>query len=327
MPKYKTVAARKTPAAAPTTPDEWPRLALAEWLPTYETLHRWVQIVGKTRLVLEPFMNHWWHTALYVTPRGLTTSSMPADGHAIDAEFDFVDRALTVRDSGGETRRIELERKSVADFYGQWRELLRGLDVDARIWPRPNEIADATPFAADRAHASYDAEAVARWFRALASVDLVLKEFRGRFVGKSSPVHFWWGGFDLACTRYSGRRAPPHPGGIPNCPDYVMREAYSHECISAGWWPGTAGSPVAEAAVYAYAYPEPAGCAAARIRPAAAFYHPEMHEWILPYETLRTGSDPAGAIMAFLESTYEAAATLGGWDVDAFAIEPVVTNR
>ena len=322
------MAATKTPVAATLpTAREWPRLPLAEWLATYETLHRWVQIVGKTRLALAPFMNHWWHGALYVTPWGLTTSSMPTDGRAIDAEFDFVNHELTVRDSGGETRTIELEKKSVADFYGEWIELLRGLDVDVRIWPRPNEIADATPFPADREHASYDADAVGRWFRALSSVDHVLKEFRGRFVGKSSPVHFWWGGFDLACTRYSGRRAPPHPGGIPNCPNYVMREAYSHECISAGWWPGTPESPVAEAAVYAYAYPEPAGCAAAHIRPAAAFYHHELREWILPYDSVRTAPDPSAAIMAFLDSTYEAAATLGGWDVDALAIEPVQGNR
>ncbi len=272
-------------------------------------------------------MNHWWHSALYVTPWGLTTSSMPTNGRAIDAEFDFVNHELTVRHSGGETRTIELEKKSVADFYGEWFELLRGLDVDVRIWPRPNEIADATPFAADREHASYDADAVGRWFRALSSVDHVLKEFRGRFVGKSSPVHFWWGGFDLACTRFSGRRAPPHAGGIPNCPTYVMREAYSHECISAGWWPGTPGSPVAEAAFYAYAYPEPVGCASARIRPAAAFYHPELREWILPYDAVRTAPDPSAAITAFLESTYEVAATLGGWDVDALAVAPVKTSR
>ena len=155
----------------------------------------------------------------------------------------------------------------------------------------------------------------------------MLKEFRGRFVGKSSPVHFWWGGFDLACTRFSGRRAPPHAGGIPNCPTYVMREAYSHECISAGWWPGTPGSPVAEAAFYAYAYPEPVGCASARIRPAAAFYRPELREWILPYDAVRTAPDPSAAITAFLESTYEVAATLGGWDVDALAVAPVKTSR
>jgi len=313
------------PAAQP--PLEWPPLALGDWLPTYATLHRWVQIVGKTRLALAPFVNHWWNSALYVTPRGLTTSSMPVDGRAIDAEFDFVNHVLIARGSDGAARTIELEKKSVSDFYRQWRGLLGDLGVEVRIWPRPNEIADATPFAIDRAHASYDAESVRRWFGALSSVDRVLEEFRGRFIGKASPVHFWWGGFDLACTRFSGRRAPPHPGGIPNCPTYVMREAYSHECISAGWWPGTAESPVAEAALYAYAYPEPAGCAAARIRPAAAFYHREMREWILPYETIRNEADPSGSIMAFLESTYEAAATLAGWDLDAFAVESVKKNR
>lgn len=316
------MAATKAPLAATLSRTQaWPRLELAEWLPTYRTLHRWVQIVGKTRLALAAFQNHWWHCALYVTPWGLTTSTMPRDGRAIDAEFDFVHHRLAVRASSGETGRIKLESKSVADFYAEWRELLRVLGVDARIWPRPNEIADATPFADDRTHASYDAEAVSRWFRALSNVDRTLERFRGRFIGKSSPVHFWWGGFDLACTRFSGRRAPPHPGGVPNCPDYVMREAYSRECISAGWWPGTAESPVAQAAFYAYAYPEPAGCAAASIRPASAFYHPEMREWILPYETVRRAPDPDAAIMEFLESTYEAAATLGGWDIGALAVD------
>jgi hypothetical protein len=313
------------PAASP--PPEWPPLALDEWLPTYATLHRWVQIVGKTRLALAPFVNHWWHSALYVTPLGLTTSSMPTDGRAIDAEFDFVNHVLTARASDGEVRTIELEKKSVADFYREWRELLGELGVEVRIFPRPNEIADATPFATDRAHGSYDAESVRKWFEALSSVDRVLKEFRGRFIGKVSPVHFWWGGFDLACTRFSGRRAPPHPGGIPNCPDYVMREGYSHECISAGWWPGTAGSPVAEAALYAYAYPEPAGTAAASIQPAAAFYHPEVREWILPYDAIRNASDPSGSIMAFLESTYKAAATLGRWDIEALAVDLAKKDR
>jgi hypothetical protein len=295
----------------------WPPLPLNAWLPTYSTLHRWVQIVGKTRLVLAPFENHWWHCALYVTARGLTTSSMPYDGRAIDAEFDFLNDVLVVRDSGGETLRIELEGRSVADFYAEWRRLMRALHMDVRITGKPNEIPDATRFADDRAHASYDRAPVENWFRALTQADRVLKQFRGGFVGKSSPVHFWWGAFDLACTRYSGRRAPPHPGGIPNCPDYVMREAYSHECISAGWWPGSPGSPIEEPAFYAYAYPEPSGCATASIRPAAAFYHPEMREWILPYEAVRSAPDPDAAVLDFLESTYESTASLAAWDTAA----------
>ena len=322
-PRRPTVAAVQAPLAAAASPSqEWPGLELAEWLPTYATLHRWVQIVGKTRLVLAPFVNHWWHSTLYVTPLGLTTSSMPYDGRAMDAEFDFLNHVLTVRVSSDEIGQIELEDKSVSAFYAEWRALLVSLGVPVRIVPRPNEVADATPFADDRIHASYDRAAVDRWFRALSSVDRVLKEFRGRFGGKASPVHFWWGGFDLACTRYSGRSAPRHPGGIPNCPDYVMYEAYSRECISAGWWPGTAGSPVSEAAFYAYAYPEPDGCAAAPVRPSAAFYHREMREWILPYEAVRNSPDPEASVRAFLETTYAAAATLGGWDTAALAVEP-----
>jgi hypothetical protein len=301
--------------------DEWPPLPLDAWLPTYETLHRWTQIVGKTRLVLAPFENHWWHCALYVTARGLTTSPMPCRAGVVDAEFDFLNDALVVRGSWGQVERIVLEPKSVAEFYAEWEGLLAALGVDVHIVPSPNEIADATPFPDDRARASYDGDAVRRWWRALTHADRALKRFRGDFTGKCSPSHFWWGAFDLACTRFSGRRAPPHPGGIPNCPDSVMHEAYSHECISAGWWPGTPGSGVTEPAFYAYAYPEPAGCRVAPIRPAAAFYHDQMHEWILPYDAARTTSDPDEAVRQFLESTYEAAASLARWDVAALRHE------
>jgi hypothetical protein len=297
--------------------DEWPALPLNEWLPTYETLHRWMQIVGKTRLVLAPFENHWWHCTLYVTARGLTTSAMPTRAGVVDAEFDFLNDAVIVRGSWGQVETIRLESKSVAVFYGEWQALLAALGVDARIVPRPNEVADATPFADDRVHATYAADAARAWWRALTRADRVLKRFRGRFTGKCSPSHFWWGAFDLACTRFSGRPAPPHPGGIPNCPDFVMHEAYSHECISAGWWPGTPGSAVAEPAFYAYAYPEPVGCRTATIRPSAAFYHDQLREWILPYDAVRTAADPEQAIMEFLESTYQAAAALGNWDTGA----------
>ena len=296
---------------------QWPELSLDAWLPTYATLHRWTQIVGKTRLALSPFQNHWWHCALYVSASGLTTSPMPFGGGNVEMEFDFLNDVLVARTSDGRTGSLRLESKSVADFYDEYRAMLRALDMDVWFHPAPNEVADATPFAEDRRHASYDGGAVRRWWQALGGVDQALKQFRGEFVGKCSPSHFWWGAFDLACTRFSGRRAPPHPGGIPNCPNYVMREAYSHECISAGWWPGMPESPVAEAAFYAYAYPEPDGCNKARIRPLAASYHTGMREWILPYEAVRTSRDPRGMIMEFLESTYEAGATLGHWDIEA----------
>jgi len=296
---------------------EWPSLSLDEWLPTYATLHRWTQIVGKTRLGLAPFENHWWHCALYTTARGLTTSPMPYRGSLVEIELDFLGDLLLARTSGGETRSLRLEEKSVADFYHEYRAMLAALGVDVRMTPTPNEMADATPFPVDREHASYDGDAARRWWQALVQADRALKRFRGDFAGKCSPTHFWWGGFDLACTRFSGRPAPPYQGAIPNCPAYVMREAYSHECISAGWWPGTAGSPVAEPAFYAYAYPESPGCSTASIAPTAAFYHQEMREWILPYDAVRGARQPDAMISEFLESTYEAAAALGGWDVAA----------
>jgi hypothetical protein len=299
------------------SPDAWPALPLEEWLPTYETLHRWTQIVGKTRLELAPFENHWWHCALYVTARGLTTSPMPTGAGVVDVELDFLDDVVVARGSWGARETMRLESKSVAAFYTEWNALLVSLGVDIRIGATPNEVADATPFAEDHKHASYDADKVRSWWTALTRADRILKRFRGEFGGKCSPSHFWWGAFDLACTRFSGRPAPPHPGGIPNCPPHVMREAYSRECISAGWWPGSADSPVPYPAFYAYAYPEPEGCSAAPIGPADAHYHPEMREWILPYYAVRESDDPEGMIMEFLESTYTAAATLGGWDIEA----------
>jgi len=292
----------------------WPALPLADWRDTYTTLHRWLQMVGKTRLALAPMQNHWWHVVLYVTTRGLATSPMPVGERSLEIELDVLDHQLVARTSDGETRAMPLVPMSVADFYRDYLELLRGLDVAPRIRPVPVEMADVTPFKTDREHASYDREAVERCWRILAGADRVFKEFRGRFLGKCSPSHFWWGSFDLACTRFSGRRAPTHPGGIPNCPDYVTREAYSHECISAGWWPGSVGSPIEEPAFYAYAYPEPAGCATAPIGPADASYNTAMHEWILPYEAVRKSSDPDAMVLEFLESTYAAAATRGGWD-------------
>jgi hypothetical protein len=239
---------------------------------------------------------------------------MPARDGVVEIEFDFLGDVLVARTSGGETRSLRLEDRSVADFYHEYRAILEALDVDVRIVPTPNEIADATPFPDDDVHATYDADAARRCWRALVQADRLLKQFRGSFAGKCSPSHFWWGGFDLACTRFSGRPAPPYGGQVPNCPSYVMLEAYSHECISAGWWPGTPGSPVSEPAFYAYAYPEPAGCNVASIEPAPAFYHRDMREWILPYEAVRAAQDPDAMVLAFLDSTYETAAALGGWD-------------
>ena len=299
----------------------WPRLPLQEWQPTYATLQLWTQIVGKTRLRLSPMQNHWWHCTLYVTSRGLGTSPMPFGDRTFEVEFDFLDHHLVVRTSDGETRTLPLVPRTVADFYGEYLALLRSLGFEVRIHARPNEIPDAIPFAEDRVHASYDADAAQRCWRVLVHADRVLKDFRGRFVGKCSPVHFWWGAFDLACTRFSGRRAPPHPGGVPNLPDNVTREAYSHECISAGWWPG--GGPIPEPAFYAYAYPEPPGCPEAGVRPSAARYDVTMHEWILPYDAVRDAPDPDAALMEFLQSTYEAAAGLGAWDRAALERSPM----
>jgi uncharacterized protein DUF5996 len=290
----------------------WPRLPLDEWQTTYATLQLWTQIVGKTRLRLSPMQNHWWHCTLYVTSRGLGTSPMPYGDRTFEIEFDFIDHQLVVRTSDGETRTLPLVPRSVAEFYGEYLAVLHSLGFEVRIHPVPNEIVDAIPFAEDRVHAAYDGDAAQRCWRVLVHGDRVLKGFRGRFVGKCSPVHFWWGGFDLACTRFSGRRAPQHPGGFPNLPDYVTQEAYSHECISAGWWPG--GGPISEPAFYAYAYPEPPGCPDAPVRPTAARYDLTMHEWILPYDAVRDAPDPDAALMEFLQSTYDAAAGLGAWD-------------
>ena len=293
--------------------DKWPALPLAEWQETQATLHLWTQMVGKTRLALAPMQNHWWQVPLYLTSRGLGTSPMPYRDRMLEIDFDFIDHLLIARTSDGGVESLPLRPQPVAEFYGAYRGLLRALDVDVRIRPIPTEIPDPIiPFADDRVHASYDADSAQRCWRALAQGDRVIKEFRGRFVGKCSPVHFWWGGFDLACTRFSGRRAPRHPGGIPNIPDHVQVEAYSHECISAGWWPGSGA--VAEAAFYAYAYPEPPGCVDARVRPAEAYYHTSMRLWILPYDAVRAAPDPDAALLDFLQSTYEAGANLGGWD-------------
>jgi len=239
---------------------------------------------------------------------------MPTDGPAVDIELDLLAHRLVARASDGETSSFPLEPMSVATFWARYRSLLHDLRITAPIWPHPVEVADATPFPDDRAHASYDRDAVERFRRALLQAHRVLESARWGFLGKSSPVHFWWGSFDLAWTRFSGREAPPHPGGVPNLSDAVTREAYSHECMSVGWWPGSVDGPVREPAFYAYAWPEPAGCAEAVIGPAAAGYHLGMREWILPYEAVRRSTDPDATVTEFVRTTYEVVADLGGWD-------------
>lgn len=271
-----------------------------------------MQIVGKTRLALAPPVNHWWHITLYLTSNGLTTSPMPYGNGSVEVELDLIEHNLLIRSSDGATRRMTLAPRSVADFYREYMGLLEELGVTPRFWPAPNELEDATPFLQDEQHRSYDRDYAGRCWRILSQADRVLQQFRGRFIGKCSPVHFFWGAFDLACTRFSGRPAPEHPGGVPNLPDWAVREAYSHECISAGWWPG--GGPLPEPAFYSYSYPEPDGFADAPIRPADAYYQRELKEFVLPYEAVRTARRPDEVLLEFLQSTYEAGANLRRWD-------------
>ncbi|HJP58453.1 MAG TPA: DUF5996 family protein [Gemmatimonadaceae bacterium] len=291
-----------------------PELDLNAWAPTQTTLQRWMQIVGKTRLKFAPMQNHWWQVVLYVTSRGMTTSPIPYEGRTFEVSFDFVNHELVIVTSEGDTRTLPLRSMSVADFYGKYMSTLLSLGIGAKLWPVPVEMMDTIRFPDDHAHDTYDPDAAHRCWQILAFTDRALKDFRGRFVGKCSPSHFWWGGFDLACTRFSGKSAPPHPGGIPNLADYVTRESYSSECISAGWWPGTVGGPVSESAFYAYSYPEPPGCDVARIEPEGAYYHTQMREWILPYEVVRNAPEPEHALLQFLQTTYDAAAQLAKWD-------------
>jgi hypothetical protein len=303
-----TTTERKIPGG------DWPELPLAAWQDTYATLHRWTQIVGKTRLAFAPMQNHWWQITLYVTSRGLGTSPIPSGTCTFEADFDFLEHRLVLKTSDGRTAGMPLVPMTVQAFYADYMALLRSLSLEPRIRPVPSELPDTIRFDTDREHASYDPDAAQRCWRALVQADRVLKQFRGRFIGKCSPSHFWWGAFDLSCTRFSGRVAPPHPGGVLNLPDRVTREAYSHECISAGWWPGSVGSPVPEPAFYAYAYPEPDGCAEAPIRPSAARYEMALREWVLPYDAVRTAADPDALLLGFLQSTYDVAANLGGWN-------------
>jgi hypothetical protein len=290
----------------------WPALPYAAWADTYATLHLWTQIVGKIRLVQTPWVNHSWHVTLYVTPRGLTTSPIPYDGRAFRIDFDFIDHALVMQTSDGAERRLALQPRSVADFHDAVMAALAEVGIRVRIHGRPNEVPNPIPFRDDCEHAAYDAVYTQRFWRVLLQADRVFKQFRTRFLGKVSPVHFFWGSFDHAVTRFSGRKAPPHPGGIPNLPDAVTREAYSHEVSSAGFWPG--GGAVDYPAFYSYAYPAPAGFATTPVRPDAAFFHEQLGEFILPYDAVRNAPAPDALLLDFLQSTYEAAANGASWD-------------
>jgi len=289
----------------------WPELPLAEWKDTYDTLHMWTQIVGKIRLALTPLVNHWWNTALYVTPHGFTTSAMSYKGRLFQINFDFIAHLLLIEVDDGSMKTIPLRPHSVAEFYQEMLAALGSLGMPLTIWTTPVEVPDRTPFERDHKHAAYDPEYAQRFWRILAQTSRVFAEFRSRFIGKASPVHFFWGAFDLAVTRFSGRQAPSHPG-VQNCPRFVMVEAYSHEVSSCGFWPG--GGPVNEPVFYAYAYPEPQGFKDNTILPAEAFYHNGMSEFVLPYEVVRTATSPDHVLMSFLQSSYEAAATCAKWD-------------
>jgi hypothetical protein len=305
-------AAGAGPAAtsSASAPDAtWPALPLAEWRDTYATLHMWTQIVGKVRMALSPPLNHWWHVTLYVTPRGLTTSSIPYGARTFEVGFDFLDHTLWMQSSDGARRAMGLYPRSVADFYREFMSLVRSLEIAVTINPLPQEVAHHIRCDEDEEHAAYHAASATRCWRVLLQSERVLRQFRTRFIGKSSPIHFFWGGFDLAATRFSGRRAPERPGA-----DRVFREAYSHEVSSCGFWPGTVGGPIQEPAFYAYMVPQPAGFAEAVVQPAAAAYQRELGEFILPYEAVRPPADPDATLLAFTQSTYEAGANLAGWD-------------
>jgi hypothetical protein len=292
--------------------ETWPDLPLDAWRDTYATLHMWLQIVGKVRLTQNPWVNHSWHVTLYPTATGLTTSLIPHGSRAFQIDFDFLRHRLAVQSSDGRLGDFALEPQSVAAFYRRLMETMAALDLTVKINRRPNEVADAVPFDSDDAVRAYDPEYANRFWRVLLQVTRVLGEFRARFIGKCSPVHLFWGAPDLAVTRFSGRRAPQHAGGIPNLPDWVTREAYSHEVSSCGFWPG--GGPIPYAAFYAYAYPQPAGFAKASIGPREAFYSTDLGEFILPYDTVRLSRSPDETLLEFLQTTYEAAADLAKWD-------------
>ena len=308
--------------------NNWPDLPLAAWRDTRDTLHLWTQIVGKIRLAQTPWLNHGWHVALYVTTKGLRTSSIPHGERSFEIEFDFIQHRLEIRTDDGALERIDLKPRSVAEFYGAVMEVLLELKLPVTITERPSEIPDAIPFSQDRTHASYDPEYANRFWRVLAQVDRVFKHFRTGFLGKTSPVHFFWGSFDLAVTRFSGRKAPRFPGRAPGLAAEVMQEAYSHEVSSAGFWPGGGG--VDYAAFYSYAYPAPAAYSEFVVRPPEASFNKELGEFLLPYDVVRTSKDPDATLLAFLESTYDAAAVSGAWDRDSLECsrgEPGVARK
>jgi Family of unknown function (DUF5996) len=290
----------------------WPDLPLAAWADTCTTLQLWTQVVGKIRLAHAPMINHWWQVTLYLTSRGLTTSPIPYGQRSFQIDFDFIDHHLIIQTSDGAIERMPLAPRTVADFYAELMSRLHTLGLDTHIWTMPSEIPDAVPFDHDREHQSYDAESVQRFWRALLQADRLFTLFRSRFLGKVSPVHFFWGSFDLAVTRFSGRTAPPLQSASPNLGAWVMQEAYSREVSSCGFWPGNGG--FGKAAFYSYAYPEPSGFAASPLRPAAAYYDNDLGQFILPYDAVRQSSSPDDDVLAFLQSTYEAAADLAHWD-------------
>jgi hypothetical protein len=290
-----------------TDPAFWPVLHLAAWKDTCDTLHMWTQIVGKVRLALSPRINHWWQVPLYVNAAGLTTSPVPYKNGIFEVQFDFIHHQLIIQTSRGENKAMPLEPRSVSDFYKEFMAGLRSLGIEVKIWGVPVEVPDPIPFERDVQHASYDREYANRFWRILVSCDTVLKQFRSRFLGKVSPIHLFWGSFDMAMSVFSGRRAPEREGA-----DAITREAYSHELISFGFWPGS--GEIKNAAFYAYAAPEPPGFAQAPVKPVGAFYHPQMHEFLLMYNDVRNASLPGETLMHFLQSTYEAGANLGKWN-------------
>ncbi|HZB40894.1 MAG TPA: DUF5996 family protein [Ilumatobacter sp.] len=293
----------------------WPSIPVVGWQDTRDTLILYTQVVGKIRLANEPLVNHWWNTTLYVTARGLTTSLMPhPSGQAFEIDFDFLAHRLQVATVDGATRSIELVDRPVAEFYGAVMSILDELGLSTAIWTMPVEIPGAIRFVDDRVHARYDPDAVQRFWLALVSIQRVFNVFRARFLGKASPVHLFWGALDIAYTRFSGRTAPPHPGGAPNCGPHVMWEAYSHEVSSCGYWPGPPGE---EGVFYAYAYPEPPGYRDAVVAPDGARWNDDLGEFVLPYELVRTADEPDALLLTFLQSTYEAAATTARWDRQA----------
>ncbi len=294
-------------------PEEtWPRLPFESWSDTCATLHMWTQIAGKIRLTLSPWVNHSWHATLYVTSTGLTTSPIPYGARTFQIDFDFLQHKLSIPASDGRKGALPLEPQSVAAFYHRLMQEMSRLDLHVHIRKKPNEVPEPIRFDLDESHRAYDREYANRFWRVLVQADRVLKEFRSRFIGKCSPVHLFWGGLDLAVTRFSGRTAPRHPGGIPHLPDWVTREAYSHEVSSCGFWPG--GGPIPYPAFYSYAYPEPDGFSLAPVKPESAFYSADLREFILPYDAVRESSSPDQTLLDFLQTTYEAAADLANWD-------------